>query len=176
MLTLAMAIEKSGQGKATLMRAIKARRLPANKSKTGAWQIAERDLESYLAQPGERRRPDATRAAEQAMLVTLEAENRAFRHQVDMLRLQISELSIDRDRWVKQAEDNSALARNNMLRPTSRKLAELRRDALLEAKFAAEAAAREAEALLRQPTPPLRERISSSEWTRRFGMRVIRSA
>lgn len=177
MLTLARAVRQSRLSKTVILNAIKSGRLPAAKNARGLWQIDAIALRGFIKAPEDRRKSDPGEV-DKAQFLALEAENRALRKQVGLLKRQVGDLKADRDRWAKQAEQAGSLARSNqrVMRRANKNLAELRRDALMEAKEAAEAAAREAERLGVPAAPPQPSRISSAEWTHRFGLRSLRSA
>lgn len=145
MLTLAKAADESGLSKSMISKAIRSGRLHAEKTASGAYQIDSSDLEAFAAAPEERRRHNDEHVAEER-IIALEAENRSLKKQISLLKQQVADVQLDRDRWASQAASAQHMARSGerALRRTSKGLAELRQEALIEAREAARSMAEQA--------------------------------
>lgn len=176
--TLTRAATETGLSKSAISTAIRAGRLPAEK-KGNAYQIEAEDLKAFVKAPTERRKPRGV-VAESQRLVALETDNKTLRKQLTKLRQHLADLEDERDRWARQAEHMSQLTRSNQraIQRTSKDLAELRKEALMRAREAAEAEARRAQ----ETADPQSESAEGYEgsadaasdgWPRRFGLRSI---
>lgn len=95
--TLGTAAKATGLAKSTVLRAIKAGRITANKTDTGDWSIDPAELHRVFppAERGTGATPDATH---------LEAELRGLREVTALLRAQLDDTRKDRDQWRDQAQ------------------------------------------------------------------------
>ncbi len=171
--TLTKAAESTGLSKAVISNAIRAGRLPAEKLGR-AYQIDAEDLKAFVKAPTERRKPQGV-VDEAQRLVKLETDNKTLRKQLVGLRQQLAELEEERDRWARQAEHMSQMTRSNQraIQRTSKDLAELRKEALVRAREAAEAEARRAQetADTIDDGGDYEGGVTPDGWPRRFGLR-----
>jgi predicted DNA-binding protein (UPF0251 family) len=122
MMTMGQAAKQAGVSKATLSRAIKSGKISANKNDKGGWDIDPAELfRVYPATPatgagnGAMKRnatpansPDETPETV-ASMARLEAEVHGLKAQMELMREQLDDMKIQREKWQDQAQSAQRL-------------------------------------------------------------------
>jgi len=110
MLSLSEAATAAGIAKSTIWRAIKAGRISATKTYTGAYQVDPAELfRVFPATPRDGDMKQTAMAVAPVAMAALEAQINALKEVGGLLKEQLEDTRKDRDAWRTQAESNQRL-------------------------------------------------------------------
>ena len=109
--SLGQAAAATGVSKSTILRAIKAHRISAERSDTGDWHIDPAELHRVfpVARPAEQAPVHHAMPPDTAATAVLEAQIAGLRDTAELLRRQLDDVRQDRDAWRETAQAGQRL-------------------------------------------------------------------
>jgi hypothetical protein len=109
--SLGKAATAAGVSKSTILRAIRAHRITANKTDIGDWEIDPAELHRVfpVARAETRGMTPGAMALEHGAAAVLEAQVIGLRETADLLRRQLDDVRADRDEWRSMAQATTRL-------------------------------------------------------------------